>query len=361
MDVLKWKLGFSCGVAADSNGRSGGIACLWNDAMSIQVLRFSRDYIDVLIENSWRCTGFYGNPVVSKRSNSWQLLTDLKDVSDLPWLVGGDFNEVLRQSEKCGGNLRPEWQMNNFQDALDVCRLQEIHSDGPFFTWKNNRGQGNGVFEKLDRVVVCDGWRSLFPGAVVTNVVSSISDHLPMLLDTEQIGGWQRGTRSFKFENFWVGSENCFKVIKESWKSSRGWNANVKEVQGSLKQWSKGEFGSLSWAIRRKQALLKEFLADLNSTESSNAYPASLMIFNNNDDNNNTMMIQQNIPIGNNVVVKLEEDVLFDPFPRTSAWPNNMQQQTTTNVYATLSVRPTNGDIADLTIRSINNQQDTGS
>lgn len=51
----------------------------------------------------WRFTGFYGNLNPSLRIHSWMLLhqmTQSKVGSNMPWLIGGDFNEVCPIGEK---------------------------------------------------------------------------------------------------------------------------------------------------------------------------------------------------------------------------------------------------------------------
>lgn len=51
---------------------------------------------------SWHFTGFYGNPVESERYISWDLLRTLAIGNGCPWLVIGDFNEILFSHEKLG-------------------------------------------------------------------------------------------------------------------------------------------------------------------------------------------------------------------------------------------------------------------
>ncbi|KAL5739946.1 hypothetical protein ACOSQ2_029126 [Xanthoceras sorbifolium] len=107
---IKTQLGFSGGLHVDYVGKSGGLMLMWNDMWDVSVLSFSRGHIDVVIkmENNlkWRFTGFYGCPVPNHRTDSWELLRRLKAVNRLPWLCGGDFNELLHMEEKSGGNER---------------------------------------------------------------------------------------------------------------------------------------------------------------------------------------------------------------------------------------------------------------
>lgn len=80
------------------------------------MLSYSVKHIDTMItmkeEICWRFSGFYRNPVTfrfyrnpvtSQRGESWKLLRRLTSCSSLPWLVGDDFNDVLRVDEKEGG------------------------------------------------------------------------------------------------------------------------------------------------------------------------------------------------------------------------------------------------------------------
>ncbi|KAF4369735.1 hypothetical protein F8388_010566 [Cannabis sativa] len=48
----------------------------------------------------WNFTGIYGDPVKNQRHNSWALLQRLSEEASGPWLIGGDFNEVLHAKEK---------------------------------------------------------------------------------------------------------------------------------------------------------------------------------------------------------------------------------------------------------------------
>jgi hypothetical protein len=57
-------------------------------------------FIDVKVREDslspwFRITFVYGEPRVEKRHLMWDLLRRLRCVSDLPWLVMGDFNEVI--------------------------------------------------------------------------------------------------------------------------------------------------------------------------------------------------------------------------------------------------------------------------
>lgn len=84
-------------------GKSGGLLILWNAETEMTINSYSEGHIDTNIKGkmgSWRFTGFYGNPETDKRHFSWALLERLKVCFTGPWIVGGDFNEIMSAEEK---------------------------------------------------------------------------------------------------------------------------------------------------------------------------------------------------------------------------------------------------------------------
>jgi endonuclease/exonuclease/phosphatase family metal-dependent hydrolase len=114
----------------------------------------------------------------------------------MPWVVMGDFNEILYSFEKEGGRTRPNKFRLAFQEALINCGLSDLGYTGEKFTW--HRG---GIRETLDRAVACDDWRGKFPDAKVENMNYSRSDHRPLLLSFGVATNLERQGRAFlRFE-----------------------------------------------------------------------------------------------------------------------------------------------------------------
>lgn len=142
MKRLKFKLGFDCGIFVDRVGLGGGLALLWMSSVDVTLRSFSKNHIDVMIEAvgstpAWRLTGFYGEPVTSKRYLTWRLLSQLGRQIDCPWCCIGDFNEILGYHEKEGGAVRPSSQIKAFHDTLAVCSLFDMGWIGQKLSWNN--------------------------------------------------------------------------------------------------------------------------------------------------------------------------------------------------------------------------------
>jgi hypothetical protein len=72
----------------------------------------------------WRLTGIYGEPRWEDKYKTWDKLRQLKQINNLPWIVIGDFNEILFSHKKEGGNARPQHYMDAFRNSLMDCGLE---------------------------------------------------------------------------------------------------------------------------------------------------------------------------------------------------------------------------------------------
>jgi len=111
-------------------------------------------------------------------------LRSLHGSSSLPWLAFGDFNEILFHHEKEGGRARPQGHIQAFQDALADCGLADIGYTGDIFTWQRGK-----IRERLDRGVANPEWNIMFPNARLVNGEMVKSDHRPLIVNTDFLGG----------------------------------------------------------------------------------------------------------------------------------------------------------------------------
>ena len=93
-------------------------------------------------------TLIYGSIDDAERIQLWSILKSYEDCMTEPWLIGGDFNNVLAIDERVGGNT-PLAEIRPFKDCIEACGLQDLQFTGNFYTWTNRQ-----IFSKIDQVLI---------------------------------------------------------------------------------------------------------------------------------------------------------------------------------------------------------------
>ncbi|KAG5589142.1 hypothetical protein H5410_039656, partial [Solanum commersonii] len=177
-----------------------------------------------------------------------------------PWVVEGDFNTVRFPLEK-RNCTRFNKAMTDFTDFIEDAELVDIQLAGDVFTWK--KGEGHDPAARLDRFLISEEWENTFKNIKQSTLQRVISDHCPLILEC---GNWERPNSYFKFENWWLQTENFKEMVKIWWDSSifRGkpdfiLASKLKYLKGKLKEWNRTRQGNLGL---QKQSILNQ-LADL--------------------------------------------------------------------------------------------------
>jgi hypothetical protein len=225
---------------------------LWKKEISIQQIFSAPNYIDVQINEGpnkvWRLTGIYGEPRWEDKYKTWDKIRELKNNSNLPWILLGDFNEILFSHEKEGGNPRPHNFMQAFQDVLSDCGLEDIGYSGDMFTWRRGR-----IRERLDRAVADGDWTSMHPAAVLQHLDFIRSDYRPILLDTDyQSDLLQIRTGPRRFEARWLRERGFQEVVEKAWaeaaSNTNGVLSKLNQVHAFIHEW---DFAVLKQPKRR--------------------------------------------------------------------------------------------------------------
>lgn len=102
-------------------GRSGGLSLMWKEEVDVKILEHSCNLIDTEV-NFKGVSSFisfiYGPPALEYRSAFWNKLSDVEKGQDSSWLVTGDFNEILDNTEKTGGPSRWEGSFTPFRSFV---------------------------------------------------------------------------------------------------------------------------------------------------------------------------------------------------------------------------------------------------
>lgn len=168
-------------------GLSGGLALGWTQDWHVSIIFQNSYFIHSEITNMqgevFAVTFLYGHPNLALRHLIWTDLQNFGRQIHHKWVCIGDFNQVLKESDKLTfkdhnitGNLP-------LQQTLSNLWLIPIESKGLPFTWMNKRQGDDFVMEKLDRAFANSEWLDHFPHSVVCNLPIIRSDHGPIVLD----------------------------------------------------------------------------------------------------------------------------------------------------------------------------------
>lgn len=79
-------------------------------------------------------------------------------MSDLPWCIVGDFNDLLANEERFRRVERLQWLIDGFRNTILDCNLSDVDLEDYPFTWSHGREVDNLIEECLDRAMVTPIW-----------------------------------------------------------------------------------------------------------------------------------------------------------------------------------------------------------
>ncbi|KAL2246082.1 UNVERIFIED_CONTAM: hypothetical protein Sindi_2876400 [Sesamum indicum] len=158
----------------------------------------------------------YGATEVIDRRNLWTTVETLAlQCSDIPWLVGGDFNAVRELNEVCGisGDIRMATE--EFNTRILEAGLIPLPMQGEWFTWYNCSTTARSLWKRLDRILINDRWLARFPTSSYHSLTPRTSDHSPLVLqgDTQQ----HNGGGMFRFDNYLARSPDFIPNVQNIW------------------------------------------------------------------------------------------------------------------------------------------------
>lgn len=124
-------LGFSNVITEPPHAKSGGLAMMWMNNVSLSKVYQDERMIDVFVkynDNGFYLSGVYGHPVQSLRHLFWERLERIGLVRDNAWMLIGDFNKIISNAEKIGGPRREEWTFRDFRNMISTCDLIDLRS-----------------------------------------------------------------------------------------------------------------------------------------------------------------------------------------------------------------------------------------
>ena len=250
-DEIIESLHFDGVVITDTIGFASGIWMLWRpDLVQVDVLAITKKEIHALIwvrsqSFNWLISAIYASPKFVERCMLWENLKMLASLHNLPWAIIGDFNEVITEDKKSGGNPISQRRVKAILDCMDNYHMMNMGFVGPKFTWSNKREIGNLIQCRLDRCWANLNWKAFYTEANVTHLARINSDHYPLLLNLN-LNTSSTNNRPFKFQSIWLSHKDFPTVVREAW---AGMESNLEgTISGfttKAQRWNRDVFGNV--------------------------------------------------------------------------------------------------------------------
>ncbi|XP_011075695.1 uncharacterized protein LOC105160127 [Sesamum indicum] len=194
----------------------------WDDnAIDVHILDLGEQFIHCRVTNRADneiviITVIYGASEVSGRRALWNSLQTLApQCTDVPWLVGGDFNAVREINEVCGVSGDIRIAMEDFNNSIQEAGLLPMPMQGEWYTWHNCSTSTRSLWKRLDRILFNDRWLAQFPTSSYHSLTPRTSDHSPLVL----FGDSQHHNNGgmFRFDNYPTLSPDFIPSVQNIW------------------------------------------------------------------------------------------------------------------------------------------------
>lgn len=249
---------------------------MWKRNIEVVVTDASSNNIDVIFlkdgNHHWRMTCYYGFPERTRRREAWEFIQLLANKSNLPWLIIGDFNDMLTAADKKGRHDHPTFLLDGFRRTIEDCALVELDLEGGNYTWEKSRGTENWVRERLDRAFASNARWHIFPLCKLSVHHAICSDHEPIQLDLCNLSHSKRQFR-FRFENVWLKEESFREEVSSFWRGLSPVLLLTKliDISSFMQKWGTNFFNKF-WEKIREQKIVLEVYMDCRDEESTKRY-----------------------------------------------------------------------------------------
>jgi endonuclease/exonuclease/phosphatase family metal-dependent hydrolase len=110
----------------------------------------------------------YGPQSSDEKAQFMAELLERRSLCPGAWLVIGDFNMILRASEKNNENLDRR-SMTRFRDFVNSHELKELYMHGRTYTWSNERQ--TPTLTRIDRALISINWDLTYPDLAASHLL----------------------------------------------------------------------------------------------------------------------------------------------------------------------------------------------
>ena len=195
---------------------------------------------------SWSLSAVYGPQSVADKLLFIDELKGLKDTVLPEWMLLGDFNLLLKESDKSSRNVNRRL-IATFKAAVNTLELSEVRMHGRRFTWTSSSDPQ--VQSKIDHCFSSVAWSLMFPQSHLQAKTSSMSDHCILMLTGQLRIPVFRG---FRFEDYWVKQRGFLGIVEQAWTRAvspgdwiRTLHIKLCRVAKALRFWSRARLGNI--------------------------------------------------------------------------------------------------------------------
>ncbi|XP_071914130.1 uncharacterized protein [Coffea arabica] len=220
LDKIARGLRFDNSAVVEAMHKAGGMAILWKEETLILEVNQTAFTIEGRIKDDdyhcdWWFIGIYASCDDQIRKEQWRVLRDRRRLWGDRFMIAGDFNDIVSNEEKWGGNLKEERSFTEFKDFIDHTNLIDLGFEGQPWTWSNHWEDEGEIRQRLDRCLASYDWVQTFEKARCQHLDTYASDHSILCLDTEP--DKEKRKKKFYFDKRWLQKKEVQQVVEQAW------------------------------------------------------------------------------------------------------------------------------------------------
>ncbi|XP_072064279.1 uncharacterized protein [Arachis hypogaea] len=156
------------------SGIAGGLALAWKDSINVQIINSGEFFVAAEVKEFgnngvWMFIGVHLSCSEQIRALQFEELTTMSQQLEEKVVIAGNFNAIISQAKKEGGDQKSATTIATFINFIDSNKLVDIGMVGRPFTWTNRRQREDLVKERLELYLVGMGWKLKFPNEWYTS------------------------------------------------------------------------------------------------------------------------------------------------------------------------------------------------
>ncbi|XP_031116899.1 uncharacterized protein LOC116020570 [Ipomoea triloba] len=154
----------------DPLGFAGGLALFWRTSnFDFSIIRHTSQAIHGIVRGlgttTTRVSFAYVRPNVLAKEMFWSDCRNYANNNGGPWIMMGDFNDIIDDTEQWGSSAVNLSRCATFVDGFNVCGLLDMGTMGVRYSWFRQEGGRMVLRKKLDHVLWNFDAQTTFPEA----------------------------------------------------------------------------------------------------------------------------------------------------------------------------------------------------